>query len=228
MAASDGGRMNTTLHQGVGMTSLRTRERMIQRLRSQKIRNQQVLNCMRDVPRHLFVDEALASRSYDDTSLPIGLNQTISQPYIVARMTELLLENSTPEKVLEVGTGSGYQTAILANLTPQVYSVERLGELQTRAKRNLRALDLHNIHYLHNDGGWGWPEYAPYQGIMVTAGAEEIPRALLEQMAPGGCMIIPVGTAKHQVLNKVVRTEQGFEAEEIEAVMFVPMLSGSR
>jgi protein-L-isoaspartate(D-aspartate) O-methyltransferase len=220
--------MNPDSHQGVGMTSQRTRDRMVERLREQKIRNQGVLNAMRQIPRHLFVDEALASRAYEDSALPIGLNQTISQPYIVARMTELLLENGTPKSVLEVGTGSGYQTAVLASLVDQIYSVERLGELQKRARRCLQKLDFYNIAYLHSDGGWGWPDHAPYDAILVTAAPDEIPTALLEQMAPGGVMVIPVGPSSHQQLTQVIYTEQGFEAETIEAVTFVPLVKGSQ
>jgi protein-L-isoaspartate(D-aspartate) O-methyltransferase len=200
---------------------------MVNRLREQKIRNQQVLNVMSTIPRHLFVDDALASRAYEDSSLPIGLSQTISQPYIVARMTELLLENAMPKTVLEVGTGSGYQTAVLASLVSQVYSVERLGELQHRARRCLQQQDLHNIEYLHSDGGWGWPDHAPYDAILVTAAPDEIPPELLKQMAPGGVMVIPVGAGRQQELTKVTRTERGFEAEVIEAVTFVPLLTGS-
>ncbi len=220
--------MMPATEQGIGMTSQRTRDRMVERLREQKIRNPQILNAMRKIPRHLFVDEALASRAYEDTALPIGLNQTISQPYIVARMTELLLENGIPKTVLEVGTGSGYQTAVLASLVPHVYSVERLGQLQQRARRCLQKLDLHNIEYLHSDGGWGWQDHAPYEAILVTAAPDEVPSGLLEQMTPGGVMVIPVGTSKHQQLTKVIYTEQGFEAETIEAVSFVPLLKGSQ
>ncbi len=220
--------MMLAAEQGIGMTSQRTRDRMVERLREQKIRNQQVLSTMRQIPRHLFVDEALASRAYEDTALPIGLNQTISQPYIVARMTELLLENGIPETVLEVGTGSGYQTAVLASLVPHVHSVERLGQLQQRARRCLQKQNLHNIEYLHSDGGWGWPDHAPYAAILVTAAPDEIPSGLLEQMAPGGVMVIPVGASNNQQLTKVIYTEQGFEAEAIEAVSFVPLLKGSQ
>ena len=220
--------MNTAHHQGIGMTSLRTRNRMVERLREQKIRNQKVLDTMRHIPRHLFVDEALASRAYEDSALPIGLGQTISQPYIVARMTELLLENGTPDTVLEVGTGSGYQTAVLAKLVPRVYTVERLGQLQQRARRCLQKQDLHNIKYLHSDGGWGWPDHAPYHGILVTAAPSEIPQSLLGQLAPEGVMVIPIGDNKRQDLIKITRTKQGFEAETIEPVIFVPLLSGSQ
>ncbi|MEE9412853.1 MAG: protein-L-isoaspartate(D-aspartate) O-methyltransferase [Methylococcales bacterium] len=218
----------TTMDQGIGMTSQRTRDRMVERLREQKIRNRQVLNAMRQLPRHLFVDEALASRAYEDAALPIGLNQTISQPYIVARMTELMLENGSPKTVLEVGTGSGYQTAVLASLVPRVYTVERLTQLQQRARRSLQKQNLHNIEYLHSDGGWGWPDHAPYDAILVTAAPGEIPKELLAQMTPGGVMVIPVGASKHQQLTKIIYTEKGFEAEAIEAVSFVPLLTGSQ
>ncbi len=218
----------TTMDQGIGMTSQRTRDRMVERLREQKIRNRQVLNAMRQLPRHLFVDEALASRAYEDTALPIGLNQTISQPYIVARMTELMLENGSPKAVLEVGTGSGYQTAVLASLVPRVYTVERLTQLQQRARRSLQKQNLHNIEYLHSDGGWGWPDHAPYDAILVTAAPGEIPKELLAQMTLGGVMVIPVGASKHQQLTKIIYTEKGFEAEAIEAVSFVPLLTGSQ
>ena len=218
----------TTMDQGIGMTSQRTRDRMVERLREQKIRNRQVLNAMRQLPRHLFVDEALASRAYEDAALPIGLNQTISQPYIVARMTELMLENGSPKTVLEVGTGSGYQTAVLASLVPRVYTVERLTQLQQRARRSLQKQNLHNIEYLHSDGGWGWPDHAPYDAILVTAAPGEIPKELLAQMTLGGVMVIPVGASKHQQLTKIIYTEKGFEAEAIEAVSFVPLLTGSQ
>ncbi|HFD11663.1 MAG TPA: protein-L-isoaspartate(D-aspartate) O-methyltransferase [Crenotrichaceae bacterium] len=211
------------------MTSQRTRDRMIERLREQKIRNRNVLATMRQIPRHLFVDEALASRAYEDSALPIGLRQTISQPYVVARMTELILEDGKPDSVLEVGTGSGYQTAILASLTAQVYTVERLTQLQQRARRCLQSLDLHNIEYLHSDGGWGWPDHAPYDAILVTAAPAEIPTGLLGQMAANGVMVIPIGEGRHQELTKITRTSKGeFEAEVIESVTFVPLLTGSQ
>ncbi len=220
--------MNSAQHQGIGMTSQRTRNRMVDRLREQKIRNHSVLETMRQIPRHLFVDEALASRAYEDSSLPIGLGQTISQPYVVARMTELILENGVPESILEVGTGSGYQTAVIASLVSNVYTVERLTQLQQRARRCLQQQNLHNIDYLHSDGEWGWPDHAPYQAILVTAAPNEIPTGLLEQMAPGGVMVIPVGEGKHQQLTKITLTKAGFEAETIEPVTFVPLLTGSQ
>lgn len=212
--------------EGIGMTSRRTRERMVSRLREQGIRNPDVLRVMLETPRHIFVEDAFASRAYEDTALPIGFNQTISQPYIVARMTELLLEKGPLDKVLEVGTGSGYQTAILAQLVKRVHSVERIYPLQQRARRCHQDLQLRNIRLKHSDGGWGWEEYAPYDGILVTAAPDEVPQALLEQMARRSTMVLPVGNGREQVLNRVTRTEIGYSAEEIEPVVFVPMLSG--
>jgi protein-L-isoaspartate(D-aspartate) O-methyltransferase len=217
--------MNSTL-QGIGMTSRRTRERMARRLLEQGIRDNKVLDVMSRTPRHIFVDEALSSRAYEDTALPIGFNQTISQPYIVAKMTELLLEFGRPAKVLEIGTGCGYQTAILAQLVDHVYTVERILPLQKKAKDHLWSLKLKNISYLHSDGGWGWPEHAPYDGILVAAAPSEIPEMLLEQMAVGGVMIIPIGRGGRQELQRVLRTADGYEAEELEPVTFVPFLAG--
>lgn len=217
--------MNQSL-QGIGMTSRRTRERMVNRLIEQGIRNRKVLDVMRDMPRHIFVDEALASRAYEDNPLPIGYNQTISQPYIVARMTELLLKVGTMHKVLEIGTGCGYQTAILAQFAEHVYTVERILPLQRKAKEHLWDLKIKNISFIHNDGGWGWPEYAPFDGILVSAAPPEIPQALMEQMAVGGMMVIPIGKPGSQELQRVTRTSNGYEIEEFEAVSFVPFLSG--
>jgi len=215
--------------QGIGMTSLRTRERMIKRLMEQGIRNNKVLDVMRNTPRHIFMDEALASRAYEDTSLPIGYNQTISQPYIVAKMTELLLAPSGQlSKVLEIGTGCGYQTAILAQLVDHVHSVERIGPLQKKAKDRLWDLKLKNVSYLHSDGGWGWLDHAPYDGILVAAAPLEIPEMLLQQMAVGGVMIIPVGKDGNQLLHRITRTESGYEVEKLEPVVFVPFLSGRK
>ena len=217
--------MNTRI-EGIGMTSRRTRERMVARLKEQGISNHQVLNAMRETPRHLFIEDALASRAYEDTALPIGFNQTISQPYIVARMTELLLESGPLDKVLEVGTGSGYQTAILAQLVKRVYSVERIYPLQQRARRCLQDLSLRNVRLKHSDGGWGWEEYAPYDAILATAAPSEIPEILLAQMARRSVMIIPVGQGGTQVLKRITRTELGFQVEEIEPVNFVPFVTG--
>ncbi|MGZ8945853.1 MAG: protein-L-isoaspartate(D-aspartate) O-methyltransferase [Methylococcaceae bacterium] len=213
--------------QGIGMTSLRTRERMIKRLSGQGINNEKVLEIMRDTPRHIFMDEALASRAYEDTALPIGYNQTISQPYIVAKMTELLLRSSDHlGKVLEIGTGCGYQTAILAQLIDHVYSVERILPLQRKAKSNLWDLKLTNISYLYSDGHLGWPDYAPFDGILASAAAAEIPQMLLQQLAIGGVMVIPIGVSGQQTLQRVTRTTIGYDIEQLEAVTFVPFLSG--
>lgn len=212
--------------EGIGMTSRRTRERMVTRLREQGIRNEEVLRVLLETPRHLFVEDALSSRAYEDTALPIGFNQTISQPYIVARMTELLLETGALGKVLEVGTGSGYQTAILAQLAERVYSVERIYPLQQRARRCLQELHLRNVRLKHCDGGWGWEEYAPYDAILVAAAPSEIPDALLQQMGRRSALVIPLALGTDQVLHRVRRTEVGFEDEAIEPVRFVPFLPG--
>lgn len=212
--------------QGSGMTSRRTRERMISRLRQQGITNNKVLSVMAEVPRHVFVAEALESRAYEDTALPIGHNQTISQPYIVARMTELLLEKRPLHKVLEIGTGCGYQTAILAKLVDQVYSVERIAPLMKNARDLLWELDIKTVGFKHSDGGWGWPEHAPFDGILAAAAPTEIPEALLHQMDVGGVMIIPIGGEGSQELHRIIRAEEGFIDEIIEKVSFVPFLPG--
>lgn len=212
--------------QGAGMTSRRTRERMVSRLMQQGIRDTRVLNVMAEIPRHVFVDEALESRAYEDNALPIGHNQTISQPYIVAKMTELLLEKGPLGKVLEIGTGCGYQTAILAKLAEQVYSVERIAPLMKKARDLLWELDIKTVGFKHSDGSWGWPEQAPFDAIIAAAAPAEVPPALLEQLALGGVMVIPVGGETGQQLHRITRTEQGFEDEVIERVMFVPFLSG--
>jgi protein-L-isoaspartate(D-aspartate) O-methyltransferase len=214
--------------QGSGMTSQRTRDRLITRLTEQGIVDERILEVMRTTPRHIFVDEALASRAYEDTALPIGYNQTISQPYTVARMTELLLENSeTLDKVLEIGTGCGYQTAILAQLVREVYSVERILPLQKKAKVHTELLKLKNIRYSYSDGSWGWEEYAPFDGILVAAAPNEVPEALLQQLAIGGVMLIPVGEqGGKQTLQRITRTESSFYVEEFDPVIFVPFLAG--
>lgn len=213
--------------QGMGMTSLRTRERMIKRLAEQGIKNQKVLEVMRDTPRHIFMDEALSSRAYEDTALPIGYNQTISQPYIVARMTELLLEATGHlEKVLEIGTGCGYQTAILSPFVDRVYSIERILPLQRKARSHLGELKLKNISYLYDDGHIGWTDYAPFNGIIASAAPSEIPFQLIQQLAVGGVMVIPVGNNGQQILQRVTRKTSGYEVEDIESVTFVPFLTG--
>lgn len=215
-----------SVNRGIGMTSPRTRERLIARLKEEGIRDRRVLDQIRNTPRHLFVDEALASRAYEDTALPIGNSQTISQPYIVARMTELLIEGGPLENVLEVGTGSGYQTAVLAPLVRRVYTVERIEALHTLARSRFRAMGLRNIRTRHVDGGVGWPEYAPFDGIIVTAAPEGIPRTLVNQLRTGGRMVLPIGDDKLQALVRVTKTEDGYDRELLEQVSFVPMLSG--
>ncbi|MFA7592652.1 MAG: protein-L-isoaspartate(D-aspartate) O-methyltransferase [Thiohalobacteraceae bacterium] len=209
------------------MTSQRTRDRLIDRLREKGIRSEAVLEVMRRTPRHLFVDEALSSRAYEDTALPIGFNQTISQPYIVARMTEALLAEGIPAKVLEVGTGSGYQAAVLAQLVPRVYTVERIDALVRSARQRFRTLELRNIQLKQSDGSWGWPQQAPFDAILVTAAPAEIPRPLLEQLADGGRLVIPVGGASGQTLTVVTRRGDVYEREDLEPVSFVPLVGGA-
>jgi protein-L-isoaspartate(D-aspartate) O-methyltransferase len=211
---------------GIGMTSQRTRDRLIAHLKELGIKDERVLSVMRKVPRHLFMAEALSSRAYENTSLPIGHGQTISQPYMVARMTELLIEDGLPENVLEVGTGSGYQSAILASLIPRVFSVERIRPLQEQAKRVLADIGVRNISFKHSDGGWGWKACGSYQAILAAAAPAEIPMKLLEQLTIGARLIIPVGKEGQQVLQRVTRTESAYEVETIEEVSFVPFLKG--
>jgi protein-L-isoaspartate(D-aspartate) O-methyltransferase len=211
---------------GIGMTSARTRDRLVQRLRDQGIVNPAVLERIRNLPRHIFVDEALASRAYEDTALPIGFGQTISQPYIVARMTEALLEGGTPARVLEVGTGCGYQTAVLAPLVTQVYSIERILGLQVRARARLKELGFRNVRLRHGDGADGWKAQSPYDGILVAAAPLQIPEALLAQLAIGGRLVVPVGPDGDQQLLRIVRREQGFERRLLGSVSFVPLVGG--
>lgn len=211
---------------GIGMTSQRTRERLIQRLYEEGLSNAHVLEVIRRTPRHLFVDEALAHRAYEDTALPIGHNQTISQPYMVGRMTELLLAAGPLDKVLEIGTGSGYQTAVLAQLVERVFSVERIQGLQDRAKERLLELELRNVVFRWGDGWEGWSALAPYNGIIVTAAASTVPQALLDQLAPGGRLVIPVGNGVEQQLLLIMREEHGFSRQVLDAVRFVPLLNG--
>ena len=217
--------MNLT-HRGIGMTSQRTRERLVQRLRDEGIRDDRVLAAIRETPRHIFVDEALASRAYEDTALPIGFAQTISQPYIVARMTEALLEAGPLNDVLEVGTGSGYQTAILSRLVRRVYTVERIESLLNQARDRFRELGLRNIRLKHADGTLGMPEYAPFDGILVTAAPESVPESLVAQLKVGGRMVLPVGGRDDQSLVRVTRTAKGVERKVLERVVFVPLLGG--
>ncbi len=214
------------LHRGIGMTSQRTRERLIARLVEEGICNSQVLEVIRKTPRHLFVDEALAHRAYEDTALPIGNNQTISQPYMVARMSELLLAAGPLDKVLEIGTGSGYQTAVLSQLVERVFSVERIKGLQDRAKERMQGLNLRNVVFRWGDGWEGWPALAPYNGIIVTAVAADVPQALLDQLAPGGRLVIPVGAGDVQQLLLIIREEHGYARHTLGAVRFVPLLNG--
>lgn len=212
--------------QGIGMTSARTRDRLVERLKNHGIRASAVLEQIRNVPRHLFVDEALASRAYEDTALPIGHSQTISQPYVVAKMTEALLEDFDGDKVLEIGTGCGYQTAMLAPLVKEIYTVERIPDLLRKAKLRLRQLDIYNVRYRLDDGWQGWPKYAPYDGIIVAAAAPELPRKLLEQLAPGGRLILPVGPSGAQELTMVLRRDDHFEQLSLGGVSFVPLVKG--
>ncbi len=212
---------------GIGMTSRRTRDRLLQRLREEGIRDARVLEAIRNVPRHVFVDEALATRAYEDTALPIGHGQTISQPYIVALMTQALIAGDRLKKVLEVGTGSGYQTAVLAGLVDEIYSVERLEPLMKLARKRLREIGCRNVHIKLSDGSWGWKEHAPYDGIIVTAAAAEVPQALLEQLAPGGRLVIPVGGPAMQELLLVQKTDKGLTQERLELVNFVPLVRDS-
>jgi protein-L-isoaspartate(D-aspartate) O-methyltransferase len=217
--------MNVRLR-GIGMTSPRTRERMVNRLRELGIRHERVLDAMLNVPRHIFVEEAFASRAYEDMALPIGFGQTISQPYTVARMTELLVEAGPLRRVLEVGTGSGYQTAVLARLVGTVYSVERIQALQERASRSLADLNLRNVRLKHGDGHLGWRESGPFDGIIVTAAPTRLPDALLDQLNPGGVLVAPVGAGREQTLERIVRTDSGFDARSVEPAVFVPLLAG--
>lgn len=213
-------------HQGIGMTSQRTRDRLIERLRAKGIQNPQVLEAMRLLPRHMFVDEALASRAYEDDALPIGHKQTISQPYIVARMTEALLVEDNPQKILEIGTGSGYQAALLSRLVEQVYTVERIKPLYLQTKKLLASLKIRNVRCKLSDGTWGWEGYAPYDAIIVTCAAAEIPSSLITQLKYGGRLIIPVGEAEaSQQLLTLKRTQDGIIKEKLEDVLFVPLVT---
>jgi protein-L-isoaspartate(D-aspartate) O-methyltransferase len=211
---------------GIGMTSARTRDRLVQRLREQGITNLAVLDRIRNVPRHIFVDEALGSRAYEDTALPIGFGQTISQPYIVARMTEALLEAGPADRVLEVGTGCGYQTAILAPLVGRVFTIERIEPLLARARERLKELGIRNVRFRHGDGALGWKAHAPYDGILVAAAPLTVPEALISQLRAGGRLIVPVGPEGEQELVRFTRREQRLERESLGAVAFVPLVGG--
>ena len=214
-------------HQGIGMTSQRTRDRLIRRLRQQGIDNELVLEVMGRIPRHLFVDEALAHRAYEDTALPIGYGQTISQPFIVAHMTQLLLKHGIPNSVLEIGTGCGYQTAVLASIFPQVYSVERIEALYLQAKKRLADMEFFNIQLRHTDGNGGWPNPSySFDRIIMTAACNEIPDNLTQQLGKKGVMVFPFDDGREQTLTRLSRSEDGFVSEALEKVIFVPLLPG--
>ncbi len=212
------------------MTSMRTRERLVSRLREEGIADEDVLDAIRDVPRHIFVDEALASRAYEDIALPIGMGQTISQPFIVALMTQATVASPTPTptptRVLEIGTGCGYQTAVLASLVSRVYTVERIEVLLARARQRLRALDVNNVWFRHGDGNAGWPECEPFDAVLVTASPLRVPGSLVRQLVVGGRLVIPIGDSRRQQLKVFTRTESGVNEDTIGDVSFVPMLRG--
>jgi protein-L-isoaspartate(D-aspartate) O-methyltransferase len=212
---------------GIGMTSARTRDRLVQRLREQGISNAAVLERIRNVPRHIFVDEALGSRAYEDTALPIGFGQTISQPYIVARMTEALLEGGEVGNVLEVGTGCGYQTAVLAPLVAHVNTIERIEPLSARARQRLKELGIRNVRFRHGDGALGWKAQAPFDGILVAAAPLTVPEALLKQLKVGGRLLVPIGPEGKQELVRFTRRDQRLERESLGPVAFVPLLGGT-
>jgi len=213
--------------QGTGMTSQRARDRLVERLRIDGIKDERVLTALRTLPRHLFIDEALASRAYEDTALPIGNGQTISQPWVVARMTEALIEHAMPKKVLEIGTGSGYQAAVLATLGMEVYTVERIDELLRLARRRFRNMGL-NLRTKHDDGRLGWPEHAPFDAIIVTAAGAALDDSLLAQLGEGGTLVAPVGPANAaQALLRMRKTADGVLRENLGAVVFVPLLPGT-
>jgi len=213
---------------GIGMTSARTRERLLQTLREAGIRNEAVLERIRDIPRHLFVDEALASRAYENTVLPIGHGQTISQPYIVAMMTEALIDGRELPipKVLEIGTGCGYQTAILAGFGRHIFGIERINALLKQSRQRLRALRINNVSLRHADGFEGWQSQAPFQGILVAAAPQDIPESLLAQLDEGGRLLIPVGPSGRQSLLRITRHGDEYEHETLSAVSFVPLVAG--
>lgn len=212
---------------GIGMTSARTRERLVQRLRDQGIVNPAVLERIRDVPRHIFVDEALGSRAYEDTALPIGFGQTISQPYIVARMTEALLEGGPLARVLEIGTGCGYQSAVLSPLVTMLFSIERIAPLMERARERIKELGMRNVRFRHGDGSVGWKAHAPFDGILVAAAPLTVPEAWLQQLKVGGRLIVPVGPEGAQQLVRFTQKEQRVEKQTLGPVAFVPLLGGT-
>lgn len=211
---------------GSGMTSQRARDRLVARLREEGIADARVLDVIRTMPRHLFIDEALSSRAYEDIALPIGLGQTISQPWVVARMTELLIERTVPKRVLEIGTGSGYQAAVLAALVDEVFTVERIEELLRQARRRFRNMKIENIRSRHDDGNIGWKDEAPFAAIVLTAAGESVPRRLLDQLAPEGVLVAPLGPPGNQKLTRMRREGGEFVRDELEEVSFVPLLGG--
>jgi protein-L-isoaspartate(D-aspartate) O-methyltransferase len=211
---------------GIGMTSARTRQRLVQRLQEQGITDERVLDRIRNVPRHLFMDEALSTRAYEDTALPIGFGQTISQPFIVARMTEQLLAAGPTAKVLEIGTGCGYQTAVLSPLVTEIYTIERIAPLLGRARRSLRELKIRNVHFRHDDGSVGWAARAPFDGILIAAAPRAVPSVLFDQLRVGGRLLAPVGPDGGQELMRYTKTERGMARESLGLVSFVPLLSG--
>jgi len=213
--------------QGLGMTSQRARDRLIERLREQGIADPRVLDVMRRLPRHLFCDEALASRAYEDTALPIGRAQTLSQPYVVARMTEALIEHGVPGKVLELGTGSGYQAAVLGMLIDNVYSIERIEELSRSARKRLRKLGLTNVRTRFDDGRLGWIEHAPFDAILITAATATLDPELIKQLRPGGVLVAPVGGSEGQRLIRLRWVEDRWQQDDLGAVLFVPLLGGT-
>lgn len=219
--------MNDQALIGIGSTSQRRRDALVELLRDKGISNEAVLEVIRTTPRHLFLDEAMQHNAYQNISVPIGHGQTISQPYTVARMTEILLARSAKQqRILEIGTGSGYQTAVLAQLCGRIYSVERIEALQTRAQSILKRLGIRNVRYKFDDGHWGWSFNAPYDAILSAAAPESIPQTLLDQLAVGGCLISPVGGAEKQHLVCVTRDNYGFNFDQVEEAMFVPFLKG--
>jgi len=219
--------MMSAEHSGIGMTSQRTRDRLADTLIEMGIMSEVVLDAIRTTPRHLFVDEALATRAYENTALPIGFNQTISQPYIVAKMTEALIKDRKLEKVLEIGTGCGYQTVIMAQFTKRIYTIERINDLLIRAREQFQKLGFTNVRTKYADGNIGWPTQAPFDAIIVAAAPIGVPDALLEQLAIDGRLVIPVGKSGDQKLLLITRTQEGFEEEVIDSVSFVPMLGGT-
>ena len=213
---------------GIGMTSARTRNRLVSRLKDQGITSNEVLEQILNVPRHLFVDEALSTRAYEDTALPIGMGQTISQPYIVAKMTEAIFQNNKRNKILEIGTGCGYQTAVLSPFYKKIYSVERIPEILRKTKKRLRNLNIYNVNFRLGDGWKGWPKYAPYDGIIVSAAANEVPKNLLKQLIDGGVLVIPIGAAGKQELQLIEKNDKIFKYTSLGYVSFVPLVKDHR